>query len=630
MHVESIAHRTHWKHKIYMTETRNRHHLAAAFVALAALLLYARTVGYEYVWDDLTYLQGFSQYRGLAGVIRSFTEPFYLYPSYYRPLAMLSFVISAEPSVQHGINVLLHAVNTALVLYVARALMPREVAQSRAGTVAAALSALLFAVHPVAVESTAWVSGRFDTLMCTFVLGTCLAALGGELTRKRLALVFVLFACAMGCKESAVGLPVALPFLLLLKWRLAGMGVAQIKGQHRSLAGLLAALALAVGLYITVRLVAIETLFANKTSGITFDGGSALDKLNVTSMAVAAFVQLIVAPMRHSAPLHPFEYETGSGVLTTTAVVMLCALVLLALVFVKKSKLNFPLALLAALAMTWPTLHLLGIPNGENIVSDRYALAPLALLLAALAATAGVWAEQKMQQPETAGQRIPLYAAVAGLLWSGMLAAYSSATIPLWRNETVFWNFAHDHAPQSLYAHRMYINTLISGNRWQEADMEINNAWKNNPGHLAKLQVEDVANWALIRSRVGNYAGALELFSLVDTLGENKLKLMQPRVLGHFYGIRGAIEYDAGHMDQAVQFFEKAVQISPENLSMSFLYAQALHMIGQTERSDDVFARTIVQVNNEMAAREKQKREIWRRQTPVAGAVLPSPLNLEK
>ena len=168
------------------------------FPVLVALALYVRAVRYEYVWDDLTYLAGFTQYQGLAGAVRAVAEPFYLYPSYYRPLAMLSYVVSAEPSVQHGINVLLHAVNTGLVLYVARALMPGDVADSKAGQWTAALGALLFAVHPVAVEPTVWVSGRFDTLMCMFVLGTCLAALGGELTRRRLVLICVLFACAMG------------------------------------------------------------------------------------------------------------------------------------------------------------------------------------------------------------------------------------------------------------------------------------------------------------------------------------------------------------------------------------------------------------------------------------------------
>ncbi|MBQ9577994.1 MAG: hypothetical protein IJR28_00520 [Ottowia sp.] len=366
--------------------------MTTAFVALVTLLLYARTVGYEYVWDDLSYLRWNSQYKGLEGVIRSFTEPFYIYSSYYRPLAMLSFVVSGEPSVQHGINVLLHAVNVGLVLYAARALMPKDVAQSKAGLWAAALGALLFAVHPVAVESTVWVSGRFDTLMCTFVLGTCVAALGGELTRRRLTLVFVLFVCAMGSKESAIGLPVALPFLLLLKWRLAGMEMAQLKAQTGVLVRLLGALMLAVGLYIAVRLAVVHGLFADRA---TFAGGSVLDKLNVAALAVTAFVQLIVVPLSHSAPLHPFTYEAGSGVLPQTAVVVVCALALFALMWLKKPRLNFPLALLAALAMSWPVLHLIGIPNGDNIIADRYALAPLALLLAGLAglaAVAGVWA----------------------------------------------------------------------------------------------------------------------------------------------------------------------------------------------------------------------------------------------
>ena len=603
-----------------MTEIRIRPRWPAALVALVALLLYARTVKFGYVWDDLTYLEGFSQYRGLAGAIKSFTEPFYLYSSYYRPLAVLGFVVSGEPSVQHGINVVLHALNTALVFYVARALMPEDAAQSRAGTLAAVLGALIFAVHPVAVESTAWVSGRFDTLMCGFVLGTSLIALGGDLTRNRLALVFVLFACAMGSKESAIGLPLALPFLLLLKWRLAGMETPQIKTQVDAFVRLLAALAFAFVLYIVVRLAVVHTLTADKTAAATFSGGSVMDKLNVASLAISAFARLIVAPLTYSAPLHPFMYEAGRGLLANTLVVVLCVLILLALVFVKKPRLNFPLAFLAALAMSWPTLHIIGIPNGENIVSERYALVPLSLLLAALAAVASVWAARWMSKFVGVGRHIPLYAGTACLLWAGSLAAYSHATIPLWRDEIVFWEFAHRQAPESAYAHKNYIRTLMVKSRWAEANSELNKLWEAHPEHFEVMTILDVTQWMQVRSRVGDYDGAVELSRMVEMSGSEALKTLHPRELGIFYGTRGLIEMREEHWPLAESYLEKAVRTSPEDVRMAFLYAQTLYMTGQSGRSDEVFERALVQANGDMAIKEKQKREIWRRQAPARRA----------
>ena len=590
-----------------MTLKNRLYHAVPALVALAALLLYVRAVGYEYVWDDLTYLRWNSQYMGLAGAIRSFTEPFYLYSSYYRPLAMLSFVVPGGPPVQHGINVALHAVNTVLVLYVARALMPQEVGESKAGQWAAALGALLFAVHPVAVESTVWVSGRFDTLMCTLVLGTCVAALGGELTRKRLILVFALFACAMGSKESALGLPVAIPFLLLLKWRLEGKEAVQIKAQMGVLMRVLAALALAVALYTAARLVVVQALFADKA---TFAGGSVLDKLNVASLAVAAFVKLIVAPLSHSAPLHPFKYETGSGLLTNTLVVVACVLALLAAVGLKKPKLNFPLALLAALAMSWPVLHLIGIPNGENIISDRYALVPLALLLAGLAAVAGAWGARRVPEFGASGQRIPLYAAAGCLLWAGALAAYSNATIPLWRDRVVFWSFAYKQAPDSMIAHMGYVRILMLQKRWDEAKAEMDTFGERHPGAI--LDAMDLINVAMILEKTGNHEEARELF---QTLEEHMERRDVPaRNKSELYGIRAGLEVEAGNWEQAAHYLEKAVQFAPTNRHAALQYARALFMTGQTERADEVFERTLVGVSPDTVERARRWRADWKRE----------------
>ena len=597
-----------------MTEPRIRPHLAAALVALVALLLYARTVGYEYIWDDLSYVASFGHYQWFDGIVRAVTEQVFTSRAYYRPLAILSFAADGDASVQHGINVVLHAVNTVLVLYVTRAFMPKDVAESKVGLWAAALGALLFAVHPVAVESTVWVSGRFDTLMCTFVLGTCVAALGGELTLRRQALVFVLFACAMGSKESAIGLPVALPLLLLFKWRLEGKEVAQIKAQMGVLVRELTALALAVALYIAVRLAVVHTLFADK---VTFAGGSVLDKLNVASLAVTAFVKLMVAPISHSAPLHLFSYEAGSGVLTNTLVVVAGILALLAALFLKKPKFNFPLALLAALAMSWPALHLIGIPNWENIISDRYALAPLALLLAGLAAAAGAWVARRVPEFGASGQRIPMYVVVVCLLWAGALAAYTSATIPLWRNESVFWDWVYKQAPEFVYAHKNYIRKLMRELRWEEADTELGRFWSAHPKMQQNMGIQDMSELMLIRAHVGDYEGALRVSRAVESSGEDALKTLPPRDLGMFYGMRGLIEMNMGHWLLAVDYLEKSVRTFGEDIRMAFLYAQALHMAGQRRRSDEVFRQALLKVGGTLAAEETRKREIWMQQAPA-------------
>ena len=585
-----------------------RPHWKAAFVALVACVLYVRTVGHGYVWDDLNYAASFRNYGLQAGVVRALTETIFTSGEYYRPLVMLSYVAPQEVGMQHAINVALHAANTVLAFYVARALMPREAAGSRAGLWTAALGALAFAVHPVCVESVAWVSGRFDALMCTFVLGTCLVVLGGEWTRRRLALVCVLFACAMGSKESAVGLPVALPFLLLLKWRLVG----DESGAHamaRRLVPVFSALALAVALYAMTRIAVLNAVIAD-IGHATVKGGSLLDKLNVAALAVAEFAKLLVNPWSHSLPLHPFSYEMGSGMLTNTLVVLGCVLVLLVLAALKKPRLNFPLALLAALAMSWPTLHLIGIPNGENIVSDRYALVPLALLLAGLAAAAGTWLAVCMPAISAVEKRGMAYDAALCLMWIGALAAHTWATIPLWHDEISFWTFAYRQTPSSERANKGYIHALGLQDRWEEARAELDALWKKHPGALQSLTISDITTCMMVNAKTGDYREALAWFDVAES-DKDKLAQVSSRDLSAFYGVRGMIAADAGDWGDAARYLEKSMGINERDERVPFWYAYVLFMTGQQKKSEEIFSKSLAGATYRTAAWAQGWRKAW-------------------
>lgn len=588
--------------------TEKRPHWMAACVALVACALYARTVGHGYVWDDLSYAASFRDYGLLAGAARALTETIFTSGEYYRPLAMLSYVASQEPAVQHAINVALHALNTALVLYLARALMPHEAAGSRIGLWAAALAALAFAVHPAAVEAVAWISGRFDTLMCSFVLGVFLVALGGELTRRRLALVCVLFFAAMCSKEAAVGLPVALPFLLLLKWRLAGDS-RSVKEKAAQSGWLFAALALALALYLTVRVAVLNTVIA-EVSNATIKGGGALDKLNVAALVVTEFVKLILNPWSHSLPLHPFKYAMGSGLQATTLIVVVCVLALLATVFLKKPRLNFPLALLAALAMGWPALHLFGIPNGENIISDRYALSPLALLLVGVAAAVGAWLAVRMLAMNAGEKRGVAYAAALCLLWTGALAAHSWVTVPLWRDETSFWTFAYRQTPESRRANMGYIWVLALQGRWEDARTELDAFWKKHPRAFQGLTISDITICMLVNAKTGDYEEALAWFELAES-DKDKLARVSSGDLSAFYGARGRIAAEAGEWSDAVMYLEKSMPIAGADRRSFFWYAYVLFMTGQPEKAEAVFNRALANAPKDMAASVLEWRKTW-------------------
>jgi tetratricopeptide (TPR) repeat protein len=129
----------------------------------------------------------------------------------YQPLTYTTFWLERRlwglrPAGYHWVNVALHAANAVLVWLILR----------RIGLRAAPVAALLFALHPVNVESVAWIYERKNVLSGLFYLLTFLALFRFDQTRSRrsYALAVALFVAALLSKASTV----VLPAVLLLYW----------------------------------------------------------------------------------------------------------------------------------------------------------------------------------------------------------------------------------------------------------------------------------------------------------------------------------------------------------------------------------------------------------------------------
>ena len=188
---------------------------ALALVALTAVA-YGPAYRADFIWDDDDYVTDNAALDTLGGLVRIWTVPGAV-PQYY-PLTFTSFwlehqVFGDAPFGYHVTNVALHALNAVLVWLVL----------VRLGIPGAWLAAAIFAVHPVHVESVAWVTERKNVLSGACYLGALLAALAfasgsHDQERRRYGLLVVgLFVAALLSKTVTCSLPVIL--LLLAWWR---------------------------------------------------------------------------------------------------------------------------------------------------------------------------------------------------------------------------------------------------------------------------------------------------------------------------------------------------------------------------------------------------------------------------
>ncbi len=133
----------------------------------------------------------------------------------YHPLTMWSLVLNyrlsgLEPASYHGVNLILHLANTGLVFLFLRLLTGGKFWTT-------ALGALLFGIHPMHVESVAWIAERKDVLFAFFYLAgliTYLKYLKGKHSPWLLA-TFVAFVLSMASKPAAIVFPFT---LALLDW----------------------------------------------------------------------------------------------------------------------------------------------------------------------------------------------------------------------------------------------------------------------------------------------------------------------------------------------------------------------------------------------------------------------------
>jgi tetratricopeptide (TPR) repeat protein len=139
-------------------------------LALAAITFAAYQSVWQagFIWDDDLHVTQNLSLRTLHGLYRIWFEP--LKDQQYYPLQLTSFWIEyhlwgTRPFGYHAVNILLHALNAVLLWMVLR----------RLGVPGAWLAAAIFAVHPVQVESVAWVTEIKNLLSTTFYFGAMLA-----------------------------------------------------------------------------------------------------------------------------------------------------------------------------------------------------------------------------------------------------------------------------------------------------------------------------------------------------------------------------------------------------------------------------------------------------------------------
>jgi Tfp pilus assembly protein PilF len=207
----------------------------AALIVVATFAAYLPSLSGSFIWNDSDYVTA-PALRSLSGLARIWTD--LGATQQYYPLLHSAFWVQhrlwgGSPLGYHLVTLALHAGSAVLFALVLRRLLDGDREQPGAGVAGAPaqrlvgaewLAALLFALHPVHVESVAWITEQKNTLSLAFYLASALAYLEFDRTRRTrpYGWALALFVLSLLCKTVTATLPAAL--LVALWWRRGRLG----------------------------------------------------------------------------------------------------------------------------------------------------------------------------------------------------------------------------------------------------------------------------------------------------------------------------------------------------------------------------------------------------------------------
>jgi len=404
---------------------------------LLALLLYLPTLRGGLVWDDPLYRAPINWGRALGG-------PFVLSPNYFRPLAVASFLLTgATPWINHLVNALLHALNTALVtLLVVRLRAAGD--GPPPGTWPIWLTGALYAVHPALTEGVAFISGRFDLLVTTFLLLALLAdhALRGRAWLRALGVGTCVLLAALS-KEMAASFLMVLPLWHLAtevwKPREADVPLARPLQQGANLLRRTWPVYLTTSVacfgYLGLRYGALGALHT-ASGGNPLPVGSPLQHALLVTRSLAQYAVLVLWPFTTLSPIHHSPLPLPLGVPAVWLALALSVAIIVAIVGWLRRDVRSGALAAAAVVSLLPVLNILPLElGGGAFIAERFLVFPLALMVVAV----DRWLSRERQ---------PLVVALA-VLWSIAAVGTVQLTVPHWQSDQALWDWGLRRAPRS-------------------------------------------------------------------------------------------------------------------------------------------------------------------------------------
>ncbi len=509
-------------------------------LVIAVLGVYGKVLGFDFIeYDDTGYVTRNPEVQqGLSweGLRWAFTT---LRLANWHPLTWLSHQLDVtlfglDPSGHHAVNVLFHALNVVLLFGLLHGLT--------GALWRSAAAAAIFALHPLQVESVAWIAERKNLISTLFWLLACRSYLNYARSERRTqyALTIAWMAIGLMCKPALVTLPFAL--LLLDYWPLGRIA------PGAGLRGYGARITEKLPLFVLAIVFCVITWSAQQYGG-ALEGGATIplyDRLINALVSYALYLWRFLWPFGLSVYYpHPNIPGTGGEPWALLQVAAAASTLIACTTLVAISRRRY--AVVGWLWFLGTLVPMIGVvQTGTQAMADRYAYVPIIGLSILLC-----WGGHELLA--MGGSRRPWPRVAAALVLSLYCGIASWQQLGHWRNSLELFSHALALSPRNT---RVLVSVGVEmqqAGRLDEAIRKYRTALEIRPEY--PLALMNLGTAFQERGDPQDAIRALQRATAIDpTL-----------VLGH-YNLANALAA-SGNMNGAVAHYRRTLELDPENVA---------------------------------------------------------------
>jgi pentatricopeptide repeat protein len=511
-------------------------------IAVATLVAY-EPIRHNYFvsYDDDLYMKNPAVTGGITGdsINLAFTK---FYAANWHPLTWLSHMLDyrlfgLNPTGHHLVSVAIHIVNALLLFWI--------LTNITGTTWVSAFVAAAFALHPLQVESVAWIAERKTVLSGLFWLLTMASYI--HYVRRpgfgRYLVVLLVFGLCIMTKPIVITLPLVL--LLLdywpldrIRWGHQRNNKARNRPDQKTLGWLIAE---KMPLLAMSAILGVLTVIAQQSGGAI----STLDKVPLDDRIANALVSYVkyIGKLVWPSDLAVFYPPSHSNL--SNAATAICAFIFIVIsaisIYIGRRKKYIAVGWLWFAGTLVPMIGLIQV--GDQAMANRYMYLPMLGLLIIIA-MAGKELIGKLPQLKT-------IAAITGVTAILSLLILTQMQVRHWRNSITLFEYALSVTEDNAITENSYACALFNEDRLDEAEQHFGNALRINPEfdtaliHLARIYLKE-----------GRYDEAVSIYEELIKRNHKTPEL--------YYNLAMALRMQEKY-DESIKYFNKSLELNPND-----------------------------------------------------------------